>query len=61
MDKPLTKGSVSGVLILSALLLGVFAYFGFRYHHGEGGTFPFFGTATAWVEGKLGAVCGGID
>ena len=60
MDKPLTKGSVLGVLILSALLLGVFAYFGLKYYQGEGGTFPFFGTAAAWVEGKLGAVCGCI-
>ena len=60
MDKPLAKGSRGGVLILSALLLGVFAYFGLKYYQGEGGTFPFFGTAAAWVEGKLGAVCGGI-
>ena len=60
MDKPLTKGSVSGAVILSALLLGVFAYFGLKYYQGEGGTFPFLGTAAAWVEGKLGAVSGGI-
>ena len=50
MDKLLPKGNRTGVLLLSALLLGAFVYFGFRYHQGKVGFFPFFNTVAAWVE-----------
>ena len=59
MDKLLPKGNRTGVLLLSALLLGAFVYFGFRYNQGKGGFFPFFNTVAAWVEEKIGTVSGG--
>ena len=59
MEKFLPKWRRSSVLLLSAILLGVFAYFGLKYYRGEGSTFPFFSGAAAWVEGKLVAVSGG--
>lgn len=59
MDKLLPKGNRTGVLLLSALLLGAFVYFGFRYHQGKVGFFPVFNTVAAWVEEKIGTVSGG--
>ena len=47
------------ILLLSGLLLGVFAYFGLKYYRGEASAFPLFRGAAAWVEGTVGEAFGG--
>lgn len=59
MEKSRPKWGGKGMLLLSGVLLGIFAYFGLRYYWGEAGGFPFFSTAAAWVECTLGQTFGG--